>query len=108
MTQRAATGLSPGRGLLAPGDTDIGVDRADVLTAGPPSTAGQRARAPGRLSCELVWATAWEHEANEVVAPWLAQLPVVAWRAADAGRLEVQRALFSRYLGHLPVHMGLP
>jgi len=29
----------------------------------------------------LVWATAWEHEANEVIAPWLGlpQLPVVAW-----------------------------
>ena len=33
------------------------------------------------LPCELVWATAWEHEANEVIAPWLGlpQLPVVEW-----------------------------
>lgn len=33
------------------------------------------------LPCDLVWATAWEHEANEVIAPWLGlpQLPVVEW-----------------------------
>lgn len=33
------------------------------------------------LSCELVWATAWEHDANELVGPRLGlpQLPVVAW-----------------------------
>ena len=33
------------------------------------------------LSCELVWATAWEHEANEWVAPriGLPQLAVVTW-----------------------------
>ena len=33
------------------------------------------------LRCDLVWATAWEHEANEVIAPWLGlpQLPVVEW-----------------------------
>jgi hypothetical protein len=33
------------------------------------------------LSCELVWATAWEHEANAWVSPriGLPQLPVVAW-----------------------------
>jgi len=33
------------------------------------------------LPCDLVWATAWEHEANEVIAPRLGlpHLPVVAW-----------------------------
>jgi hypothetical protein len=37
------------------------------------------------LSCDLVWATAWEHEANEVVAPWigLPQLPVVVFPPDD-------------------------
>jgi hypothetical protein len=45
------------------------------------------------LSCELVWATAWEHEANEWVAPriGLPQLAVVTWpslSAADEDRDE--------------------
>ncbi|MBG0854278.1 hypothetical protein I2W78_21175 [Streptomyces spinoverrucosus] len=33
------------------------------------------------LGCELVWATTWLDEANEVMAPWLGlpQLPVVDW-----------------------------
>ncbi|MCX4774589.1 HAD domain-containing protein [Streptomyces sp. NBC_01260] len=33
------------------------------------------------LDCELVWATTWTHEANEVVAPRLGlpALPVVLW-----------------------------
>ena len=37
------------------------------------------------LPCELVWATAWEHEANERVAPWigLPQLPVVVFPPDD-------------------------
>lgn len=38
------------------------------------------------LPCELVWATAWEHEANEGVAPLigLPQLPVVVFPPDDA------------------------
>jgi hypothetical protein len=37
------------------------------------------------LPCELVWATAWEHEANELVAPRLGvpQLDVVVFPADD-------------------------
>ncbi|MBX9394796.1 hypothetical protein K4749_14610 [Streptomyces sp. TRM72054] len=33
------------------------------------------------LGCELVWATTWRDEANEVMAPWLGlpPLPVVDW-----------------------------
>ncbi|MFH8754244.1 HAD domain-containing protein [Streptomyces atroolivaceus] len=39
---------------------------------------GPRLRA---LPCELVWATTWESEANECIAPWLGlpELPVVSW-----------------------------
>jgi hypothetical protein len=34
------------------------------------------------LHCELVWATAWQHDANEEIAPriGLPRLPVVEWR----------------------------
>ncbi len=37
------------------------------------------------LPCDLVWATAWEHEANEVVAPRLGlpELPVVVFPPDD-------------------------
>lgn len=38
------------------------------------------------LRCELVWATAWESEANEVLSPLLglSELAVVSWCASDA------------------------
>ncbi|MFD8571065.1 hypothetical protein [Streptomyces sp. NPDC059639] len=38
------------------------------------------------LGCTLVWATTWEHEANEVVAPriGLPPLPVIEWPASPA------------------------
>jgi hypothetical protein len=41
----------------------------------------EHGRCLGTLSCGLAWATAWEHEANELIAPWpgLPWLPVVAW-----------------------------
>ncbi|WP_203841013.1 HAD domain-containing protein [Winogradskya humida] len=37
------------------------------------------------LGCELVWATTWMHEANEIVAPRLGlpRLPVVDWPDED-------------------------
>ena len=40
------------------------------------------------LGCELVWATTWMDEANEIISPrlGLAQLPVVQW--PDAEELE--------------------
>jgi hypothetical protein len=43
---------------------------------------GRRLRA---LECELVWATTWMEEANEVISPRLGlpQLPVVQWPDAD-------------------------
>jgi hypothetical protein len=43
---------------------------------------GRRLRA---LGCELVWATTWMEEANEIISPrlGLAQLPVVLWPDAD-------------------------
>ncbi|MEU3728126.1 HAD domain-containing protein [Streptomyces sp. NPDC033538] len=39
------------------------------------------------LGCQLVWATTWMEEANEVVAPriGLPRLPVLEWPDADAG-----------------------
>ncbi len=38
------------------------------------------------LPCDLVWATTWDHTANEVIAPRLgiAPLPVVDWLETDA------------------------
>ena len=38
-----------------------------------------------------MWATAWEHEANEVVAPWLGlpELPVVEFPPAEEDDLRV-------------------
>ncbi|MEV0184905.1 HAD domain-containing protein [Streptomyces sp. NPDC050625] len=37
------------------------------------------------LGCELVWATTWMDEANDVVSPWLGlpPLPVVEWPDED-------------------------
>ena len=39
------------------------------------------------LGCELVWATGWEDEANDVISPriGLPQLPVLAWSFEDVG-----------------------
>ncbi|WP_238697282.1 HAD domain-containing protein [Streptomyces sp. E2N166] len=39
------------------------------------------------LGCQLVWATTWMEEANEVIAPriGLPSLPVLEWPDADAG-----------------------
>ena len=53
-------------------------DAANPLLARLNPEHGRRLEA---LPCELVWATAWEHEANEVIAPRLGlpQLAVVAW-----------------------------
>ena len=43
------------------------------------------------LPCDLVWATAWEHEANEFVAPWLGlpELPVVEFPPDEEDDLRV-------------------
>lgn len=63
---RPHTGQPDGNPLLRRIDPDIG---ASLLS----------------LSCELVWATSWRAEANEVVAPLLGlpKLPVVEWPETD-------------------------
>jgi hypothetical protein len=73
-------GLPPGQYPAYPGPR--GVDSNPVLARVNPDH-GRRLLG---LSCELVWATAWEHRANEQVAPWigLPQLPVVVFPDDDA------------------------
>ena len=55
------------------------------------------------LPCDLVWATAWEHEANEVVAPRLGlpELPVVEFPPAEEGDLPGRPALQDPRAGRL-------
>ncbi|WP_254550959.1 hypothetical protein [Catellatospora tritici] len=63
-------------------------DDANPLLAGLDPEHGRRLAA---LSCDLVWATTWMAEANEVLAPRLGlpQLPIVVWpdEDDDTGRL---------------------
>ncbi|WP_236647963.1 MULTISPECIES: HAD domain-containing protein [Micromonospora] len=63
-------------------------DDANPLLAGLDAEHGPRLAA---LPCDLVWATTWMHDANEVLAPRLGlpQLPVVDWPddEDDGGRL---------------------
>lgn len=67
-------GLPPGELVVYPGS-------ADESHPGLARINPEHGRCLAALSCELVWATAWEHEANEWVAPrvGLPPLPVVAW-----------------------------
>ncbi|MEV5755661.1 HAD domain-containing protein [Streptomyces tendae] len=60
------------------------VDEGNPLLARLDPGIGERLIA---LGCQLVWATTWMEEANEVVAPriGLPRLPVLEWPAADAG-----------------------
>nr|WP_244167089.1 HAD domain-containing protein [Micromonospora marina] len=57
-------------------------DETNPLLAGLDPAQGRRLAA---LSCELVWATTWMAEANEVLAPRLGlpQLPIVDWPDDD-------------------------
>jgi hypothetical protein len=43
-----------------------------------------------KLDCELIWATAWEAEANEWIGPHigLPELPVIAWVDKDHWNIE--------------------
>ena len=68
-------GIPPGELLAYPGPRD------DDTYPGLARMNPEHGRRLVALSYELVWATAWEHEANEWVAPriGLPQLPVVAW-----------------------------
>ncbi|MEU3254497.1 HAD domain-containing protein [Streptomyces sp. NPDC006997] len=48
----------------------------------------------GALGCELVWATTWLDDANEVLSPWLGlpSLPVVDWpdpRLSERGEVRL-------------------
>ncbi len=75
-------------GVLIPYGAEAAPDSAMVLTAGPQADEAVLSRinpvlGPRLLSlgCELVWATGWENEANDVISPrvGLPRLPVVAW-----------------------------
>jgi hypothetical protein len=59
------------------------VDQGNPLLARLNPGIGARLMA---LGCQLVWATTWMEEANEVVAPriGLPKLPVLVWPDADA------------------------
>ncbi|MBX6751379.1 MAG: hypothetical protein IRY85_17230 [Micromonosporaceae bacterium] len=75
-------------GVLIPYGNQAAPDSATVLFGGPEAdeellsridpTLGPRLLS---LGCELVWATGWEDDANEVISPrvGLPQLPVLAW-----------------------------
>ncbi|WP_211588940.1 HAD domain-containing protein [Allorhizocola rhizosphaerae] len=77
-------------GTLLPfaGDARQTDDEANPLLAGLDPEHGRRLAA---LPCDLVWATTWMAEANEVLAPRLGlpQLPIVDWPDDDddTGRL---------------------
>jgi hypothetical protein len=60
------------------------VDEGNPLLARLDPGIGERLIA---LGCQLVWATTWMEEANEVIAPriGLPKLPVLVWPDADAG-----------------------
>jgi hypothetical protein len=76
-------------GVLIPyGVTEAVPDSATVAMVGPDTDDEQLGRinpALGArllaLGCDLVWATGWEDEANEVIAPrvGLPELPVLSW-----------------------------
>jgi hypothetical protein len=58
------------------------------------------------LGCQLVWATTWMAEANEVIAPLLGlpQLPVVEWPDDDepSGALHWKTAFLTRWAAGRP------
>ncbi|MBO0846077.1 MAG: hypothetical protein J2P22_11760 [Nocardioides sp.] len=85
-------------GCLAPypiGYVPDGFEPVFLSESVPPVLLAQRHRAAlGRLAerADLVWCTAWEHEANHYIGPWLGlpPLPVIAfddmrYQAGDRG-----------------------
>ncbi|MFJ2417886.1 HAD domain-containing protein [Streptomyces brevispora] len=77
-----ATGPSGRHPTYSTGPNPPGADAHPLLSRIDPGL-GPRLAA---LDCELVWATTWMHEANEVVAPRLGlpRLPVVLWPGLSA------------------------
>ena len=74
-------GIPPGELPVYPGLTDDDDSHPGLARINP-----EHGRRLAALSCELVWATAWEHEANEQVALriGLPQLAVVTWPSLTA------------------------
>ncbi|MFJ4734382.1 hypothetical protein ACIP6V_19220 [Streptomyces sp. NPDC088770] len=71
-------------GLQAPAsDSEVSIDQGNPLLGRLAPDLGSRLTA---LGCDLVWASTWMEEANEVVAPriGLPRLPVVEWPDACA------------------------
>lgn len=114
MTQRPIVFLDIDGTLLplGPGDRSHAVDDPRAWRAQSNPLLGKLHRAPSRallqLGAELVWATAWGQDANEVVAPMLAlgRLPVVDFDAADElavpGGLHWKTASLVRYAAGRP------
>ncbi|MEU5624416.1 hypothetical protein [Streptomyces tendae] len=76
-------GSSAGHPEVAAASTTT-VDQGNPLLARLDPGIGPRLMA---LGCQLVWATTWMEEANEVIAPriGLPRLPVLEWPDAGAG-----------------------
>ncbi|GHH77273.1 HAD domain-containing protein [Promicromonospora soli] len=114
MTQRPIVFLDIDGTLLplGPGDRSLAVDDPGAWRAQSNPQLGRLRRAPSydlvRLGGELVWATAWGQDANEVVAPILAlgQLPVVDFEEDDdvpvPGGLHWKTASLVRHAGGCP------
>ncbi|MFJ9859774.1 HAD domain-containing protein [Streptomyces albogriseolus] len=72
------------------GHSEVAATSSTIVEEGNPLLArldpgiGERLIA---LGCQVVWATTWMEEANEVVAPriGLPKLPVLVWPDADVG-----------------------
>lgn len=97
---------------LGPGDRSLSVDDPRAWRAQSNPQLAKLRRAPGydllRLGGELVWATAWGQDANDVVAPILAlgRLPVVDFDQDDdvpvPGGLHWKTASLVRYAAGRP------
>jgi hypothetical protein len=70
--------FGPGRPDCPPRPTDTTSSDANPLLARLDPADGQRLLA---LHCQLIWATSWMADANEIIAPRLGlpDLPLVAW-----------------------------
>lgn len=113
MTQRPIVFLDIDGTLLplGPGDRSDAVDDPSAWRARSNPRLGKLRRAPShvllQLGAELVWATAWGQDANDVAAPILAlgRLPVVNFEADDLavpGGLHWKTAALVRYAAGRP------